>query len=289
MKVRVLVTGANGQLGQTIKELYSNDNVIDFTFTTKSKLDITDPKEVDTFLSLNPFEYCINCAAFTNVEQAEISPEKAYLVNAEGVKNLATACKKHDITLIHISTDYVFDGKAHTPYKEDDKTNPLNVYGKSKLKGEEHIKHISSQYFIIRSSWLYSKFGNNFLKSIIGKIQKQEHLRITTSQKGTPTSCIDLSEFIIQLIKDKITSFGLYHFSALGETTWYGFALEICSHMKEFNCKNIKPVETYHSLAARPEYSVLDNSKARLFFNNQVLWNKSVETTIKDMFKGQTN
>lgn len=289
MKTRVLVTGANGQLGQTLKELYSNDSTIDFTFTTKTILDITDKNKVDTFLSQNPFDYCINCAAFTNVEQAEITPDKAFLVNAEGVKNLAIFCKNYNIILIHISTDYVFDGKKKTPYEENDNPNPINQYGKSKLLGEDYIKQNSTQYFIIRTSWLYSKYGNNFLKSIINKILNQEQLSITTTQKGTPTSCIDLSEFIIKLIKDKITRFGLYHFSALGETTWYEYALEICSHFKKYDCKNIKPVKVYHSIAMRPEYSVLDNNEARLLFKNQILWNKRVETTIKDMNKGEIN
>jgi dTDP-4-dehydrorhamnose reductase len=289
MKTRVLVTGANGQLGQTLKELYSSDSTIDFTFTTKTILDITNKYQVDTFLSQNSFDFCINCAAFTNVEQAEKTPDPAFLVNAEAVKNIAEACKKNNIILIHISTDYVFDGKKQIPYQENDYPKPINQYGKSKLLGENYIKQISSKYFIIRTSWLYSKYGHNFLTSIIKKIHNKEQLSITTSQKGTPTSCIDLSEFIIQLIKDKITSFGLYHFSALGETTRYEYALEICKQFIDYNCKNITPVKTFHAKAKRPEYSVLDNSKARLLFKNHVLWNKKVEATIKDIFKGKTN
>ena len=285
MKTKVLVTGAQGQLAQTLKELYVADDNIDFTFTSKFDLDITNSEEVSTFFIQNSFEFCINCAAYTNVEQAETTPEAAFLVNAEGVKNLANACKLNGVILIHISTDYVFDGKKQTPYTEDDHTHPINEYGKSKLKGEEYIRKILTRYFIIRTSWLYSKYGHNFLKFVMGKIQNQEQLKITTSQIGTPTSCNDLSEFLIQLIKQNVTNFGIYHFSAKGETNWYQFALQICKHFNNYDCNNIVPVKTFLSKAMRPNYSILDNYKAKLLFKKDVYWQMSVDKVITDLSK----
>ena len=155
MKTKVLVTGANGQLGQTIKTLYNeNDEGVQFVFTNKNELDITNLEETSDFFSKTKYDYCINCAAYTNVEQAEESIELAFKINAEAVKNLAILCKKHKTILIHISTDYVFDGKKKTPYTETDSTNPINQYGKSKLKGEQDISNTLEEYFIIRTSWL---------------------------------------------------------------------------------------------------------------------------------------
>ena len=159
----ILVTGANGQLGRCLQKIskeYSDDA---FFFKDSKELDIIDIDRIDALYMANDFEYCINCAAYTNVEQAEKKPELAFLVNAEGVKNLADVCNKYDVTLIHISTDYVFDGEKESPYLPTDKTNPINQYGKSKLKGEEYIQEIMSKYHIVRTSWLYSQFGKNFL------------------------------------------------------------------------------------------------------------------------------
>ena len=168
MSTKVLVTGANGQLGSTIKELYStNQDNIQFTFTTKAELDISNKNEIKKFFSKNNFDYCINCAAFTNVEQAEKTPEIAFKINAKAVKHLAKICKVTNTVLIHISTDYVFDGSKNEPYSELDIPNPINEYGKSKLLGEQYIQQILNSYFIIRTSWLYSKdFGYNFYRNL---------------------------------------------------------------------------------------------------------------------------
>ena len=158
MKIKLLVTGANGQLGQTIKENYESDPSFDIIFVSKNELDITNDEEIKTFFENQKFNYCINCAAYTNVDQSESNPDLAFKVNAQGVKNLAIQCKKHKIILIHISTDYVFDGKNQVPYTEEDEPNPINQYGKSKLLGETYIQEVMECYFIIRTSWLYSKF-----------------------------------------------------------------------------------------------------------------------------------
>jgi dTDP-4-dehydrorhamnose reductase len=281
MKTKVLVIGANGQLGKTIRDLSTEYNNLDFTFVEKKDLDITSAKDIHNRLKTN-FNYCINCAAYTNVEKAEQEAELATKINADAVKKLAQECNVHNTTLIHISTDYVFDGNKTTPYKEEDKTNPLNQYGKSKLLGEKYIKEELEHYFIIRTSWLYSKYGNNFFKTIVNKLKKDKELTIVTSQKGTPTSCIDLGVFILYLIGNKIKTYGVYHFSAQGETTWYDFAFEIAK-LLNYNTDRIKPIENFESIAKRPLYSVLDSSKSKIIFNKTPFWKDSVKQTITNL------
>jgi dTDP-4-dehydrorhamnose reductase len=283
MKSRVLVTGANGQLGKTIRGLSSDfTNSIDFVFVDKSELDITNSESLIFFFKASHFDYCINCAAYTNVDLAETETEKAININANAVKNLAINCKKQDIILIHVSTDYVFDGKKKSPYIESDATNPINFYGESKLLGEEYIREYLDHYYIIRTSWLYSKFNKNFVKSIFNKLKENEELTIITSQKGTPTSCIDLSCFIFFLITNSIKSFGTYHFSARGETTWYGLALQISNYFN--NSSNVTPINDYPSKAQRPLYSVLNNNKVEQLtkkpLNN---WEESVDEVLKSI------
>ncbi|AUC82956.1 dTDP-4-dehydrorhamnose reductase [Lacinutrix sp. Bg11-31] len=267
MKTKVLVTGANGQLAQTIKVLYSaNKENVQFVFVNKNELDITNYKEVSNFFSINNYDYCINCAAYTNVEQAEEFIELVFKINAEAVKNLALLCKKHRTVLIHISTDYVFDGKEETPYLETDLTNPINQYGKSKLKGEQCISNSLKEHFIIRTSWLYSNYGKNFVKTIANKIKENSELKITIAETGTPTSCIDLSSFLYYLITTKSNKYGIYHFSNEGITTWYGFAVEIAKHFNSFDLKKIVPVEGFITKARRPKYSVMSKDKILLNF-----------------------
>jgi len=286
MKTKILVTGANGQLGQTIKELYAFDPYFEIVFATKEKLDITRKDALETFFENRKFNYCINCAAYTNVEQAELNSDLAFKVNAEGVKNLALQCKKHEVILFHVSTDYVFDGKKKTPYVEDDIPNPINQYGKSKLAGENYVQNVLANYFIIRTSWLYSKYGDNFLKTIVKKIENNEQMQITTSQKGTPTSCSDLVEFIFCLIKNKNAEYGIYHFSALGETTWYDYASQICKHFKGYNCKKIEAIKTFKSQTKRPPYSILDNTKSLRMMIRNASWKNNVDNTVKALVEG---
>ncbi len=286
MSTKVLVTGANGQLAKTIKNLFfSNNDNIEFTFVTKSKLDISKKKKLTSYFDKSNFDYCINCAAYTNVNQAEITPKLAYKINAKAVKHLAECCKLNNITLIHISTDYVFDGTKNEPYLESDKTNPVNEYGKSKLLGENYIQEILENYFIIRTSWLYSAYGKNFVKSIINKINEGSELNITTSQKGTPTSCLDLAKFIYFLIKNEEKKFGIYHFSALGAATWHSFALYISNHFKDYRKESIQPVKSYKSDVNRPVYSVLNNRKSQAIFNQINHWKKSVDEVVNKLLK----
>ncbi|NNE32357.1 MAG: dTDP-4-dehydrorhamnose reductase [Winogradskyella sp.] len=281
MKTRVLVTGSNGQLGTTLKQLFlENSDAITFDFCDKSKLDITSINALSTQFNTTKYQFCINCAAFTNVELAATKSKDAYRINAEGVKNLAEVCKQNNTTLIHISTDYVFDGNKHTSYNTTDCTNPINEYGRSKLQGELYIKELLSNYYIIRASWLYSANGNNFVNSILNKLIDGANLSITTSQRGTPTSCIDLSNFIYYILKAKIP-FGIYHFSAKGSTTWFGFAKEIIKQANSIKDVNITPVDNFKTIADRPKNSVLNISKTEKEYRQLPNWKQSLKEVMK--------
>ena len=257
--MRVLVTGSTGQLGKTIEELYGKNNEdVEFVFVSRSKLDITDINSIDNLFRKEPFDYCINCAAYTNVEQAEKTPQIAFEVNAEGVKNLAKTCKEFDIVLIHISTDYVFDGEKETGYTVDDTPNPINEYGKSKLLGEQYIQYILDHYFIIRTSWLYSKkYGNNFYRKILEKAESQTQINVTSNQIGCPTDTENLTRFIYDLINLPLSKYGIYHFCDPKQMTWYDFAKVILlENRKLFNINLVKDDE-YLTFAKRPLNSVL--------------------------------
>lgn len=283
MSTKVLVTGANGQLGKTLKDLYQNntDN-FEFYFVTKSELDISDQNSLKNYFKNHDFDYCINCAAYTNVEQAEDSIEEAFKINADAVGFLADCCRKSDIILIHISTDYVFDGEKDAPYVESDITNPINQYGASKLAGEKLIQNRLDDHFIIRTSWLYSKYPKNFVTTIVSKIQEDADLTITTSQKGTPTSCKELSKYIFWLISTENKDFGVYHFSAKGEATWYDFALKIADHFKDYDNSKISETTSFKSRAERPKYSVMSNSKVQMNYHAQQNWKADVDAVMHE-------
>ena len=283
MKKKILVTGANGQLGLTFKELFEkNSKTCEFTFMSKANLDISNTDDLKRVFESDKYDYCINCAAYTNVDQAEIEQEKAFNINAEAVKGLAENCKKDNTTLIHISTDYVFDGEQEHPYKESENTNPINIYGESKLRGERYIQEITDNYYVIRASWLYSKYNKNFVKTIVNKLQKNMSLQIITTQTGTPTSCIDLSNFIYFLINNNV-DYGVYHFSALGQANWYEFAKHIASSFNHDLISKIKPVTNFVALAKRPKYSVLNNTKTQQIPYRQNHWKTSVNRILKDL------
>ncbi|WP_299434154.1 dTDP-4-dehydrorhamnose reductase [uncultured Aquimarina sp.] len=277
-KINILVTGGDGQLGKSIKLLKSNYPDLDLCFTNSKELNITNKENIVLFFRNNSFDYVINCAAYTNVEQAEKEPNKAFLVNAEGVKNLAEICKETNKTLIHISTDYVFDGKKQTPYSEEDTPNPINEYGKSKLQGEKYIEEILKTYFIIRTSWLYSEYGHNFYKTILSLSKKENTLKITTSEKGTPTNANDLAKFILYLISIQNKDYGVYHFSNQGEATWYDFAKEIINNIGKDDTIRLEKTDNYHTFAERPKYSVLNKIKCNNTFNLYILnWKESLK------------
>ncbi|WP_100610477.1 dTDP-4-dehydrorhamnose reductase [Confluentibacter lentus] len=256
----ILVTGANGQLGLTIQELYAGNSAFDFTFTSKSELDITNKREIDIFFEKYKFDYCINCAAYTNVEQAERTPDLAYKINAKAVKSLALVCKEYDTTLIHISTDYVFDGKKETPYTIKDLPNPINEYGKSKLLGEQYIQEILQNYFIIRTSWLYSKkYGKNFYRTILELSKTKNELSITTEQIGCPTNTESLAKAIINIIVNESKEYGLKHVSDDKVMTWYDFAKDILSENKLNSKTKLVKTSNYATFAKRPKNSILLN------------------------------
>jgi dTDP-4-dehydrorhamnose reductase len=273
----VLVTGASGQLGKCIQKVTENEITIDWLFMDSSEIDITSKTDLEMCFNSKQIDYCINCAAYTNVEKAETEKEKAFSINAEAVRKLAEICKEHKTILIHISTDYVFDGKSESPYKEEDTTNPINVYGASKLLGEKHIQKIIGYYFIFRTSWLYSEFSHNFYNTILRKANENATLNMTTAQKGTPTNANHLAELIVNIIKEENDSYGLYHYSNAGETTWYGFAKEILKVSNNSEKVTLNQDNSYKTIAARPEYSVLDKTKLKINFEVEVAsWQDAV-------------
>jgi dTDP-4-dehydrorhamnose reductase len=253
---RILVTGANGQVGKCIQKIADNYSQFKFFFCGSKELDITNPQSIAKAFE-DHFDYCINCAAYTNVEQAEKTPEPAFEINAEGTRNLVKACLKHETILIHISTDYVFDGKKESPYTTSDTTNPINEYGKSKLKGELYIQDILKRYFIVRTSWLYSEFGNNFYKTILKKAKSGEDLEITDAQKGSPTNANNLASYIMELIAAQSDSYGIHHFTDGKAMSWYDFALDILREVGLEKEVKLDRAKNYRTFAARPAYSVL--------------------------------
>lgn len=264
---RVLVTGKDSQLAQCIRDVSLNYSEIEFIFKNSEELDITNKNTISTHFKTSKIDYCVNCAAYTAVDKAEDEPEKAMAVNKNGPKNLAETCKSYNVTLIHISTDFVFDGKKETPYLEKDKTNPINVYGRSKRDGENEVVSILKEHFIIRTSWLYSEHGNNFLKTILRLAKQKEEIDVVNNQIGSPTYAKDLANFILYIIDNNSKCYGIYNFSNLGETNWYNFASEIAD-MWKLKIK-IKPIssEEYITLAHRPLYSSLGLSKVKTNFN----------------------
>ncbi|WP_341215807.1 dTDP-4-dehydrorhamnose reductase [uncultured Wocania sp.] len=260
--IKVLVTGANGQLGHCIKDIQKKYSHISFVFTDYKNLDICDEKAVSHFFQENePFHYCINCAAYTAVDKAEEEKEKAYNINAFGPKHLALACKMYDTILIHVSTDFVFDGLSSKPYTEKDGTNPISVYGKTKLQGELLITGILKEHFIIRTSWLYSEHGNNFMKTMLRMAETRNEISVVGDQMGTPTYAKDLAKTTLKIIDSGINDYGIYHFSNCGETSWHGFAKAIFQETNiQIKVKEVK-TEEYFTLAKRPAFSVLSKKK----------------------------
>ncbi|MDG1393423.1 MAG: dTDP-4-dehydrorhamnose reductase, partial [Flavobacteriaceae bacterium] len=224
----VLVTGSNGQLASCIKDLAKQYEDLDFIYTDYKELDICDLNQVNTFFKSNKkIDYCINCAAYTAVDKAESDVEKAFEINANGAKNLAIACSEFDAILIQISTDFVFDGEKKEPYTETDVAKPISVYGASKLQGEIEIKQTLETYFILRTSWLYSEHGANFMKTMLKLAETRDEISVVSDQIGTPTYAGDLADVILKIISSKNTNFGLYHYSNEGVASWYDFAKTI--------------------------------------------------------------
>ena len=275
----VLVTGSNGQLGQCLKALAKKSN-FNFTFLNSKELDVTSKKSIKSRLN-NSFDFCINCAAYTAVDKAEEEQEKADLINHIGAQNLAEKCLEHNITLVHISTDFVFNGTHYLPYKESDATEALSVYGQTKLDGEIAIQSILPNHFILRTSWLYSQFGSNFVKSMLHLAKSRDELSIVNNQIGTPTYAMDLADSIIKVMEQN-TNFGLYHFSNEGTASWYDFAKVIFEKSKISIKVNPIPASSYPTPATRPHFSVIDKSKFSNTFNVEIpYWQESLVKCLK--------
>lgn len=252
---RVLVTGANGQLGLAIKAATAAYPGLSFVFTGKSDLDVTSPRQIEVFFKANRFDFCINAAAYTHVDKAEDEPEAAYLLNETAPRLLAKACKAYNIFLIHISTDYVFDGTKGAPYTTDDKPNPINVYGASKLAGEKAIANVGGDYCIVRTSWLYSEYGNNFQTKILAKAKTAPYLEVVGDLYGTPTYAPNLVVFLLNKINDLTMPQKMEHFSDGTTMSWYDLAKRIT----QIEVKEIAS-EALNLKANRPKNTAIINN-----------------------------
>ena len=285
--MRVLITGSKGQLGSEIKELASEYENLQCVFKDLPELDICDAEVLNTFIIDQHINAVINCAGYTAVDKAEEEALIAQKVNSEGVLNLANALKKVDGKLIHISTDYVFDGNHSQPYKESDPVSPVGVYGKTKRAGELAVLNSSIDAIVIRTSWLYSMYGNNFVKTMLRIGNNKKSIQVVSDQLGTPTYAKDLAKTCLDILSDagstNISKKGsLYHYSNEGVTSWYNFATAIME-ISNIDCKVI-PIETkdYPTQARRPMYSVLDKSKIKSDFKVTIPhWRDSLANCIK--------
>lgn len=285
----VLVTGANGQLGNELREMIQQVNLpFRFHFTDTDTLDITNREQVDEYVTINNIEYIINCAAYTAVDKAETDRERAFAVNVTGVENIAVAANKYNARVIHISTDFVFDGESDTPYKESDGVNPLSVYGETKQEGEKALQSLAKEWIIIRTSWLYSTYGTNFVKSMINLMSERDKLTVVEDEKGSPTYAVDLAEMIIHILQyseEKEWETGLYHFANKGEVSRYEFAKEIRGQAGIENCE-LLPIRSddYGAPAKRPSYSTLDTSKISSTFKVEITkWEEALKRCIEKL------
>ncbi|MEM8998905.1 MAG: dTDP-4-dehydrorhamnose reductase [Bacteroidota bacterium] len=283
--MNILVTGASGQLGSTIKSMAGEQdasNVLHFEFKTSADLDITDFEAVHQELISKDYAYCINCAAFTNVDKAETEADVAYKVNVTGARNLALNCKESNTVLIHVSTDFVFDGFLNSPYTEKDIARPIGFYGDTKYKGERAIINNLDEHFILRTSWLYSEFGNNFMKTMMRLGTARDTLSVVYDQVGTPTYAEDLADIIFHIINAHSIAYGVYNYSNEGVASWYDFAKEIFS--LNGIAIDLRPIVSseYPTAAERPKYSVLDKAKIKNTFNIQIPhWKDSLKKAVK--------
>lgn len=260
---KVFVIGSKGQLGNEFQVLSSKHNNLEFYFYDREELDITDAEAVKAKVKELQPTYLINCAAYTAVDKAETEKEAADAINHIAVKTLAEACAENNVKLVHISTDYVFDGLATEPIKEDHPVGPVSVYGATKLKGEEAALNTLEDCIIIRTAWVYSQFGANFVKTMLRLMQTRPEISVVADQYGTPTYAADLAEAIMTIITSDKWVPGIYHFSNEGQISWFDFANEI-KLVSGHNCLIMPiPTEGYPTPATRPKYSVLDKSKIK--------------------------
>ena len=282
--MKILVTGANGQLGSEFKTLTAKDSHHTMYFLTRAELDLSAPESIVEVLSKYDFDILINCAAYTAVDKAESEIDLANTINVESVGAMAQYCNQHNKILIQISTDFIFSGKGYLPILETDQEGPLSIYGSSKLAGEKAIMSTMESFYIVRTSWVYSSYGNNFLKTMLRYMDERPELGIVMDQVGTPTYARDLAQAILNMIAHPSfkSAYGVYNYSNLGTASWYDFACRI----KDIANKtaSIKPIRTeaYPTPAARPPYSVLDKSKIQDVFGLEIpYWTNSLQSCIE--------
>lgn len=279
----LLITGANGQLGNEMRCIADCDNINSFIFTDVEELDITNFSDICNFVEIHKPDFIINCAAYTAVDKAEDDNEICAKINTLAVENLANAAKIANAKIIHVSTDYVYGGDATMPYRESDTTNPKSVYGKTKLDGEIALANIlPEQSITIRTSWLYSSYGRNFVKTMISLGKERESLNVVCDQRGTPTFARDLANAIMSIVNSNKFESGIYNYSNEGECSWYEFACEIFK-LAKIDCKvNAITTEQYPTKAQRPAYSVLDKSKIKRVYGLEIPeWRVSLKECIK--------
>ncbi|CAN5326578.1 dTDP-4-dehydrorhamnose reductase [soil metagenome] len=284
--IQILVTGAGGQLGSELKYLSAEYSNLDFYFRSSAELDVTDAYAMEHALSAREYDFLINCSAYTAVDKAESDLDRAFAINATAAGDLSVACAKHNVKFIHISTDFVFDGKSNRPYLETDEVHPIGVYGASKEQGERLVLEASPDALVIRTSWLYSSFGGNFVKTMRRLGSERSELKVIFDQVGTPTYARDLARIILESIQSgKIASTsGLFHFSNEGVASWYDFAIAIME-MSKLSC-SVLPINTYEypTPAQRPHYSVLDKRKIKEALGISIpYWRDSLKTCIQTL------
>lgn len=288
----VLVTGAKGQLGQSIGFIANKYPNIQFVYTDFQEMDITNIENCQAVFAKHQPHFCINTAAYTAVDKAESESDKAHLINAVGPENLAKVCKEFDTILVHISTDFIFDGTSKVPYLETDIPNPKSIYGQTKLDGELAIQKNWEKYFIVRTSWVYSQFANNFMKTMLRLASERDSLSVVNDQIGTPTYAVDLAEVLLKIIQSchaepvsaSPNNFGVYNFSNEGICSWYDFAQEIFQQNAISINLNPIPTDAYPTPASRPAYSVLDKTKIKKVFQIEIKeWKDSLKECIKHL------
>lgn len=283
-KQKILVTGSKGQLGKELQQIAPSFPQYDFIFLSREDLPIHHFELVRNYFKSYHPQYLINCAAYTAVDRAEQEKDLAFRVNGEAVGVLAAICKEQHCKFVHISTDYVFDGTATVPYKEDSPTNPQSVYGASKLEGEKQALQFNLDSVIIRTSWVYSEFGKNFVKTILKLLQEKEDINVVNDQIGSPTYAGDLADAIMQIISSEQWRPGIYNYSNDGVISWFDFA-EVIKELSGSSCKiNPIPTSAYPTAAKRPAYSVLDNSKIQKIFNVGIKnWKESLSVCLDNL------
>jgi len=283
---KILVIGAGGQLGQCLKTVAERRWISEIVFPVEQEANILNQELLNSLLEKEKPKFVINCAAYTAVDKAEDEVDLSKAVNETGAANLAKACKANGATLVHISTDFVFEGNEVKLLKEEDAANPINVYGVTKLDGENAVIDILDEHFILRTSWLYSEYANNFVKTMLKLGAERDELGIIADQVGTPTYAIDLANTIFDIIQSENKSYGLYHYSNEGVTSWFDFAKAIFDISNTAVKANPIPGSAYPTKAKRPAFSVMDKSKIKSTFNIQIpYWRDSLVECIKQLNK----